>query len=65
MYMETLRGIAGVGVFPALSLIVFVAVFVVVLVRVARMDRASIRRFSNLPLEEHTERSSPSQEVLP
>lgn len=65
MHIETLRGIAGVGIFPALSLVVFVAVFVVVLVRVARMDRASVRRFSNLPLDEPAGRSSSSREVQP
>jgi hypothetical protein len=65
MYIETLRGIAGVGIFPALSLIVFVAVFLIVLVGVARMDRASVRRFANLPLDEPAGRSSSSREVLP
>ena len=65
MYIETLRGIAGIGIFPALSLVVFIAVFLIVLVRVARMDRASIRRFSSLPLDEQAEGSSSSQEVLP
>jgi hypothetical protein len=51
MYMETLRGIAGIGVFPALSLLLFVAVFGTVLVRVARMDRASVQALADLPLQ--------------
>ena len=37
MYMETLRGMAGIGIFPALSLLLFVVIFAVVLYRVARM----------------------------
>ncbi|HEX7020308.1 MAG TPA: hypothetical protein VF159_09875 [Gemmatimonadaceae bacterium] len=64
MYIETLRGVAGIGIFPALSLVVFVAVFVVVLVRVARMDRASVRRFASLPLDEPAGRAPASREVL-
>lgn len=51
MYMETLRGIAGIGVFPALSLLLFVAVFGGVIVRVTRMDRAAARAFADLPLD--------------
>lgn len=54
MYMETLRGIAGIGVFPALSLLLFVAVFGGVIVRVTRMDRASVRAFADLPLDSRT-----------
>lgn len=64
MYMETLRGIAGIGMFPALSLVLFVTVFVVVLVRVARMDRANVRRFECLPLEEHGDHTSVPREAL-
>lgn len=52
MYREILRGIAGVGVFPLLSLLLFVGVFVAVLVRVVRMDGASTRRLAALPLED-------------
>jgi hypothetical protein len=51
MYMETLRGIAGIGVFPALSLVLFVVVFGAAVVRVARMDRATVRAFAELPLD--------------
>ena len=51
MYLETLRGIAGIGVFPALSLVLFVAVFGAVIVRVTRMDRATVKAFADLPLD--------------
>ena len=51
MYMETLRGIAGIGVCPALSLVLFVAVFGAVIVRVTWMDRAAVSRFADLPLD--------------
>jgi hypothetical protein len=51
MYLETLRGMAGIGIFPALSLVLFVLIFAVVLYRVARMDRAQVLRYADLPLD--------------
>jgi hypothetical protein len=51
MYLETLRGMAGIGIFPALSLLLFVVIFAVVLYRVARMDRAQVLRYADLPLD--------------
>jgi hypothetical protein len=52
MYKEILRAIAGIEVYPILSLVLFVAVFAAVLVWVARLDRAHLSRFAALPLEE-------------
>ena len=43
MYKETLRAIAGIGLFPAVSLVLFVVVFALVLVQVVRMDRTRDR----------------------
>jgi hypothetical protein len=51
MYKETLRAIAGIGLFPAISLVVFVMVFALVLVRVIRMDRRETAHLAGLPLE--------------
>ena len=51
MYKETLRGIAGIGLFPVVSLLLFVAVFAFVLVHVIRMDRADAQRLAGLPLD--------------
>ena len=64
MYMETLRGIAGVGIYPLLSLLVFFIVFGVVLIRVARMDRAKVERFAHLPLDGQCDRPAGAQESL-
>jgi cytochrome c oxidase cbb3-type subunit 3 len=52
MYKETLRGIAGVGVFPAASLLLFVLVFLIVLYRVFRMDQEMARTMAGLPLDD-------------
>ena len=51
MYAEILRAIDGIAVFPVVSLILFVVVFGVVLVRTARLDRARLDEFAQLPLE--------------
>jgi hypothetical protein len=51
MYKETLRAIAGIDVFPVVSLVLFVVVFSVVLYRVCRMERSQVRRFAALPLD--------------
>ena len=51
MYKETLRAIAGIGLFPAISLVLFVMVFALVLVRVIRMDRRETEHLAGLPLE--------------
>jgi hypothetical protein len=51
MYTEILRDIDGVAIFPVISLVVFVLVFSVMLIRTARLDRQSLDRLAQLPLE--------------
>ena len=51
MYKETLRAIDGIGLFPVASLLLFVTVFTVALVRVLRMDRGDAARLASLPLD--------------
>jgi len=51
MYKETLRAIDGIGLFPVVSLLLFVTVFTVALVRVLRMDRGHVARLASLPLD--------------
>jgi hypothetical protein len=52
MYKDVLRTIAGIEVFPLVSLVVFVAVFMVMLVLAWRMDDARLVRYASLPLDE-------------
>ncbi len=52
MSSDILRTIVGIHVFPLVSLLLFVAVFGVVLIRVARMDRASTEADAALPLDD-------------
>ena len=52
MYAEVLRATAGVAIFPVLSLVLFVVLFSIVLIWVARLDRGRLDQLARLPLEE-------------
>jgi hypothetical protein len=51
MHIDTLRAIAGIEIFPVVSLLLFVAVFTVVLVRTLRLDRSRVAAAAHLPLD--------------
>jgi cytochrome c oxidase cbb3-type subunit 4 len=57
MYKEILRTIAGIEVFPVLSLVLFVVVFGAVLIRVAFMDRETAQALAAMPLDGGGERT--------
>jgi hypothetical protein len=52
MYKEILLGIDGIHIFPVISLVLFVTVFSIMLVRVALMDRAATDLLAALPLDD-------------
>lgn len=51
MHKEVLRAIAGVDVFPVISLVLFVVTFAAAVVWALRLDRAVVDRLSALPLD--------------
>lgn len=51
MYMEVLRSIDGIGVFPSVSLVVFVLFFSVMLVWVWRLSGDRLVEYSRMPLD--------------
>ncbi len=53
MYKDILRSIGGVEVYPILSLVLFLTVFTIVLVRTWRLDRRRVDRLASLPLDDH------------
>jgi cytochrome c oxidase cbb3-type subunit 3 len=55
MYQEVLRSIEGVGIFPAVSLVVFMVVFTLVVIYAARLDRAGVSHMAALPLDDQEE----------
>ena len=52
MYQDILRSIAGIEVFPILSLLLFVTLFAIVVIMTVRMDRRRIARLAGLPLDD-------------
>jgi len=62
MYKETLRGIAGVGAFPVVSLVLFVVVFVIAVFRVIRMEPAVAAHLASLPLDGREPLTAPRPE---
>jgi len=50
-FINYLESIAGVSIFPMISLFIFVVFFTVVLIRVIREDKQSIDEQKNLPLD--------------
>jgi len=60
MYSDILRRIAGIEVFPIISLLTFVAVFTAVLVWTVRLDGARVIRISRLPLDDTDSVPAPS-----
>jgi hypothetical protein len=54
MHIDTLRAIAGIEIFPVVSLLLFVAVFTVVLVWTLRLDRSRVAAAAHLPLDAAT-----------
>ena len=51
MHKEILRSITGIGIFPLISLLLFVGVFASALWRTLRMDRSDVQRLAGLPLD--------------
>ena len=51
MIRNVLESIEGIGIFPTISLIIFVIAFVVMIVWVVRLDRADVERMSRIPLD--------------
>jgi hypothetical protein len=52
MYKDILRSIAGIEVFPIVSLVLFVSVFAIVLLWTSRLDGPRLARLARLPLDD-------------
>ena len=59
MYTDILRRIAGIEVFPVVSLLLFVTVFTVASIWTLRLDAERIGRLSRLPLDAGDATDSP------
>lgn len=58
MYREILESISGVGIFPVLSLLIFVGAFSLVLVASSRLTPSRLAEFSRMPLDQEPEKGN-------
>ncbi len=51
-FINYLESITGIGIFPMLSMLIFVVFFTVVLLYVFKMDKTYIDKISRIPLDD-------------
>jgi hypothetical protein len=60
MYKDVLRSIDGIGIYPVISLVIFVCFFVTVFLWVSRIRSAEAKELAAMPLDDGTTDSSSS-----
>ncbi|MFN3872149.1 MAG: cbb3-type cytochrome c oxidase subunit 3 [Ignavibacterium sp.] len=63
MYKEILQSIEGVEIYPIISLIVFILFFIVVTIRLIKMDKNYINKMKQLPLNNEDNKKINSGEL--
>ncbi len=63
MYKEILQSIEGVEIYPIISLIVFILFFIVVTIRLIKMDKNYINKMKQLPLNNEENKKINSGEL--
>ena len=58
MYKEYLESINGVQVYAIVGFVIFFLFFIIVTIHTFRLNKQSVNRFSQLPLDEETETNS-------
>ena len=51
MIKSVLQSIEGIGIYPTISLLIFLVVFILMLVKVFLLDKRYTDKMKNLPLE--------------
>lgn len=51
MYKEVLQSIEGIGIYPVISMILFIVFFAIVLIWYFKADKKYLNKMSNLPLD--------------
>ena len=51
MYKNVLQAIEGIGIFPIISMLIFLAVFMAAILWVFKADKQHLQRMAELPLE--------------
>lgn len=61
MFSEHLSRIEGVEIYPIISMIIFIGLFLFTLVWVFRLDKKYISKMENLPLDSNLENENKSE----
>ncbi|MFN7930032.1 MAG: CcoQ/FixQ family Cbb3-type cytochrome c oxidase assembly chaperone [Blastocatellia bacterium] len=51
MYQNVLQAIAGIGIYPIISMLIFIAVFLSAIIWFFKADKEHLQRMAELPLE--------------
>jgi len=51
MYKEVLRSIEGIGIYPVISLVIFILFFAVLIYWFFKVDKEYLRKMENIPLQ--------------
>lgn len=55
MISNNFDGIFGIGIFPVISMLIFIVLFVWLIIWVVKKDKKYINKMKNLPVDEKTE----------
>lgn len=55
MYRNVLESIAGIGIFPIISMLIFISVFLSAIIWFFKADKEHLQRMAELPLESRQE----------
>ena len=61
MFSEHLSKIEGIEIYPIISMIIFISLFLLTLVWVFRLDKKYISKMENLPLDSNLENENKSE----
>jgi hypothetical protein len=63
MYKELLQSIEGIEIYPLISLFIFLALFIGVVIWIAKLDRGYVKEMETLPLEDDENINSLKKEL--
>lgn len=63
MYKNVLQTIEGIGIFPLISMFIFMAVFLAAVIWFFRADKNYLQHMAQLPLERNRQRNNHDEEA--
>ena len=63
MYKNVLQTIEGIGIFPLISMFIFMAVFLAAVIWFFRADKNYLQHMAQLPLERNRQRNNCDEEA--